>query len=121
MERNIVISEMNQKQPKSGRGGARPGSGRPKGSRDRVSILSLLETLEQKANGQSYEELLVEDFLNARAEGDRQTVMKYHHMMMNKLIADKNEVTIQDSEDTIELRRRAFMEAITTLSRRDTI
>jgi hypothetical protein len=54
----------------TGHGGHRKGAGRPKGSRDQVSIRALLDTLDVKTGGRDYEELLVEDFLQARNNSD---------------------------------------------------
>jgi len=83
-------------------------------------VSSLLETLEQKTGGQSYEELLVEDFLNARMNDDRATVMKYHHMMLNKLVADKSEVTVHSVEDALAAKKQAFIDAMNSLAAKDT-
>ena len=45
----------------NGHGGARPGAGRKKGSKDNVTVKHLLEVLDAKSKGQSYEEILIED------------------------------------------------------------
>ena len=103
-----------------GRGGARPGSGRPRGSTNKIRLEDLFNSIESET-GQSFEIQLAQNYSGAIQREDWGKVMEYDKVFLNKIVADKNEVTIQDSEDTIELRRRAFMEAITTLSRRDTI
>jgi hypothetical protein len=101
---------------KSNRGGARPGAGRPKGSRDRVTVQGLLETLHIKTGGQTYEELLLDDFLSARLADDRMLTLKYHNLIMNKLVSDKVSIDVNESEDIIAARRLAFDQAVQSLS-----
>jgi hypothetical protein len=101
---------------KSNRGGARPGAGRPKGSRDRVTVQGLLETLHIKTGGQTYEELLLDDFLAARLADDRMLTLKYHNLIMNKLVSDKVSIDVNESEDIIAARRLAFDQAVQSLS-----
>lgn len=101
---------------KSNRGGARPGAGRPKGSRDRVTVQGLLETLHTKTGGQSYEELLLDDFLAARLADDKMLTLKYHNLIMNKLVSDKVSIDVNESEDIIAARRLAFDQAVQSLS-----
>ena len=97
---------------KSGWGGARAGAGRPKGAKDRVSVQSLLETLEHKSGGQSYEELLIEDFLQARLENDRAMTHKYHTLISSKLISTLNSVEVDASEDLLASKQAIFAEAL---------
>ena len=97
-------------------GGARPGAGRPKGSKDRVSVSSLLTTLEAKTNGQTYEEILIEDFLTARLNNDGQLVQKYHNLISNKVMNTLAAIEVTEGEDTIEAKRAAFAEALSKLT-----
>lgn len=98
------------------RGGARPNSGRPKGSKDQVTIRGLLETLDKKSNGQDYEELLVEDFLDARNRGDTQLTLKYHNLILNKVMNSLARIEVTDSTDAVEAKQRAFAEALSRLT-----
>lgn len=100
---------------KPGRGGARPGAGRPKGSKSHVTIAGLLEAIENKTNGRTYEELLVEDFINARLDGDTQLTHKYHTLLSNKFVANLNEITVEDIGDQVEGKRTAFLEAVNSI------
>lgn len=100
----------------NGRGGKRPGAGRPKGSRDQVSIKSLLETLDQKTGGRDYEDLLVEDFLTARNHGDTQLTLKYHNLILNKVMNSLARIEVTDSKDAIEAKQQAFAEALARLT-----
>jgi hypothetical protein len=100
---------------KDNRGGARPGAGRPKGSTQAFTIESLLATVEKKAQGQSYEEILIEDFLAARTS-DRALAQKYHNLILNKVAPSLQKVETSESEDAVQSRAEAFAEALTTLA-----
>ena len=99
-------------QKKSKRGGARAGAGRPPGTRERVTVQSLLIALDYRSGGQGYEDLLMEDFLRARAENDKHLTLKTHTLISNKLVSSLNAIEITDSADTIALKQQAFAEAI---------
>lgn len=99
----------------TGHGGSRKGAGRPKGSRDQVSIKALLDTLDRQTGGRDYEELLVEDFLQARIEGDKQTTLKYHNLILNKVMNSLAKIEVTDSKDLIEAKQAAFAEALAKL------
>lgn len=98
-----------------GHGGARKGAGRPKGSRDQVSIKALLDTLDRQTGGRDYEDLLVEDFLQARNEGDKQTTLKYHNLILNKVMNSLAKIEVTDSKDAIEQKQAAFAQALAKL------
>ena len=111
MENNSI-----EKKPKGKIGGARPGAGRPKGSKDQVSIGSLLAQLHQQTGGRDYEELLVSDFLQARNEGDKQTVLKYHNLILNKVMDSLAKIEVTDSAEAVESKKQAFAEALAKLT-----
>lgn len=113
------MNDFNQKvttpEPKkSGRGGVRPGAGRPKGAKDRVTVTGILEALETRT-GRSYEDILIEDFVTARVNGDSQLTHKYHTLLSNKFIANLNEITLEEVGDTVEAKKQAFIDAIRLL------
>lgn len=102
--------------PKSNRGGHRPGAGRPPGSKNKINTATtetVLEMLYDKT-GRVYEDLLLEDFLKARATNDA-LAHKYHHLLASKLMPDLNRVEINDSEDTVAAKAQAFKEALAKL------
>jgi hypothetical protein len=101
---------------KGTRGGYRAGCGRKKGSRDQVSIRSLLETLDAQTGGRDYEELLVEDFLQARNEGDKVTTLKYHNLILNKVMNTLAKIEVTDSAEAIATKQVAFAEALSKLT-----
>ena len=97
-------------------GGARPGSGRPKGSTEYVTIDGLLSSLKEKSGGKPYEELLVEDFLNARNRQDSQLTVKYHNLILNKVMVAMAKIEVTDSQEAIEAKQVAFAEALAKLT-----
>jgi hypothetical protein len=103
---------------KSNRGGARAGAGRPKGSRDQVSVRNLLETLDLRTGGASYEEILVDDFLSARLANDTQLMLKYHNLISNKVLNTLHRVEETTTADTVTAKAAAFAEAISILTGR---
>ena len=101
---------------KSNRGGARPGAGRKPGSKDNVTIKHLLEVLDAKSGGHSYEELLVEDFLTARLNNDTQLMLKYHNLLGNKLFTTLNKIEVVNTEDAVTAKQAAFTDAMSRLA-----
>jgi len=98
------------------RGGARPNSGRKPGSKQQLTIEGLLETLKTQANGQNYEELLVEDFMRSRGAGDTHLTMKYHNLILNKVMGTLAKVEVTDSTDNVEMKKLAFAEALAKIT-----
>lgn len=101
--------------PNGGRGGARPGAGRKPGTKNLVTIDTLLGSLAVKSNGKPYEDMLIEDFFKARASGDTQLIIKYHNLILNKVMHTLNRIEVEDSEDTIEAKQQAFTDALAKL------
>ena len=93
------------------RGGARPNSGRPKGSTTKIRIEDLMAQIELQS-GESYDQLLAKNYVSAIARSDWGGVRDYDKAFMNKMIADKTEVTTIESEDTIAQKQATFAEAI---------
>ena len=109
------IMEKTKEKKTTGHGGHRKGAGRPKGSRDQVSIKNLLEALDSKTGGRDYEDLLVEDFLAARLNHDTQLTLKYHNLILNKVMSSLAKIEVTDSKDAIEAKQAAFAEALAKL------
>lgn len=110
------MEKIDKTEKTKGHGGNRKGAGRPKGSRDQVSIKALLDTLDRQTGGRDYEELLVEDFLQARNEGDKQTTLKYHNLILNKVMNSLAKIEVTDTKDAIEAKQAAFAEALAKLT-----
>lgn len=110
IEKNEPISYKGQ------RGGYRHNAGRPKGGKNTVSIHSLLNELGKQTGGRDYEELLVEDFLNARNSGDSQSVLKYHNLILNKVMNTLAKIEVTDSAEAVAAKQVAFAEALSKLT-----
>jgi hypothetical protein len=113
-----MTTELIQKKSKpkiSSRGGARKGAGRPRGTRNRVTVQDLLEAIETEA-GVGYEQLLVRDFLVARSGNDNHLVHKYHNLISGKILSTLATVEVSDSQDAITAKQAAFAEAIAQIA-----
>lgn len=97
-------------------GGVQPGAGRPKGSKNAVTIENLLQQVALKNNGRNYEELLVEDFMKARSNGDTQLMLKYHNLILNKVMNSLAKIEVTDSADAVEAKKAAFAAALAKLT-----
>jgi hypothetical protein len=100
---------------KSGKGGNRPGAGRPKGSKATITIQGLLDEITHQA-GVDYDEVLVTDFQAARNRGDNQLVMKYHNLILNKVMNTLTKIEITDSAEVLDAKKAAFAEALQKLT-----
>lgn len=97
-------------------GGARPGAGRPKGSVSKISCNSLLAQIELDSNGQNYEEILVNDFMAARRSGDANLILKYHTLILSKVMSTLTHVELEDTAASVEAKKTAFAEALAKLT-----
>ena len=105
---------MKESKNSTGRGGARAGAGRPKGTTDRVTIAGLLGAIED-TNGQTYLEILAQDFAQARAL-DKNLTQKYHHLILNKVAATLTNVEVTESDDAVAAKALAFQDALAKLT-----
>jgi hypothetical protein len=105
-----------EKQKISSRGGARVGSGRKKGGTNNFTIETLLIAVQQKANGQPYEQLLAEDFIQARMH-DKGLAQKYHHLILSKVAPSLAKIETNESEDSIQTKQQAFADALLSLTK----
>jgi hypothetical protein len=97
------------------RGGARPGAGRPKGSTALITAATLLKAIEDKAS-QPFEELLAEGYYDTIVNNDKKTRLEYERMFLGKVVAEKVEVNVNESEDAVEAKKQAFTEALAALT-----
>lgn len=116
MEKNTTEKKKREYTKKSpGRGGARVGAGRPKGATP-ITIEGLLQSVKDKANGQQYEEILIDDFMKARLAGDTHLTLKYHNLILNKVMNNLAKIEITEPQDAIEAKQLAFAEALAKLT-----
>jgi hypothetical protein len=97
------------------RGGARPGGGRPKGSSNKISLLDLMDAIED-AVGQPFENQIAQNYANAIHREDWHKVADYDKALLNKIVADKTEVEVITSEDEVSAKAEAFAEALKALT-----
>lgn len=81
----------NQENPKSKHGGARPNSGRPAGTTNKISAKTILEAIE-KQTGVAFEELLAQGYHESILQGDSALRMQYEKMFLSKVVADKVDI-----------------------------
>ena len=106
---------------KNGWGGARPGAGRPKGSGNKVRIEDLLSEIEN-ATGVTYAEQLASNYASAINREDWTKVGEYDRAFLNKIVADKTEIEVVESEDAVRAKQQAFADALSalvTINRKD--
>ena len=96
-------------------GGARPGAGRPKGSTHKIKIEDLIDSIENMA-GMSYAERFSLNYMEAIGREDWTKVENYDRALLNKIVADKQEIVVEDITDNIEIRRKLLIEALDSIS-----
>lgn len=105
------VSEKSIKPTKGKNGGARPGAGRPRGSGNKLTIDKLLQSIDTKL-GQPLEDQIAENYV--RALGDPKLAHSYEQMFLNKVMADRQQIEIDEST-TVETRQAAFLKALETI------
>jgi hypothetical protein len=93
------------------RGGARPGAGRPKGSGNKVTVQDLIDQAQQTI-GKPFVQSLIEGYHDTILNGDRKIRVIYEKMIMDKVLADRQQVEVTDSADLVQARSDAFAAAL---------
>ena len=93
------------------RGGARPGAGRPKGSGNKVTVQDLIDQAQQTI-GKPFVQSLIEGYHDTILNGDRKIRVMYEKMIMDKVLADRQQVEVTDSADLVQARSDAFAAAL---------
>ena len=99
------------------RGGYRPGGGRPKGSTTRIKLEDLMQAIELQA-GETYHERLAKNYVNAIYREDWNGVRDYDKAFMNKLLADRLDIEVDDATDAVAAKQAAFAAALAQLNAR---
>ena len=76
----------------------------------------MLAQVQAQSNGKDYEQLLVQDFLDARHGDDKQLLLKYHNLILNKVMNSLAKIEVTDSADAVEAKKLAFAEALAKLT-----
>ena len=98
-------------QPRGQHGGARPGAGRPVGSRNKISGQAILQALEGEL-GHDYAKRLALNYVDTMMAGDTDRLFKYDQLILSKVVADKVDIALSDSEDALAAKQRAFGEVL---------
>lgn len=96
-------------------GGVRPGAGRPKGSTHKIKIEDLIDSIETLA-GMSYAQRFSLNYMEAIGREDWTKVENYDRALLNKIVADKQEIVVEDITDNIEIRRKLLIEALDSIN-----
>jgi len=96
---------------KKGWGGARPGSGRKKGSTDKITARFILETAE-RVIGKPLIESVMEGYLETIVDGDRKHRTIYEKMLVDKVASNLFDVEVTEDVDAVQAKREAFAAAI---------
>lgn len=112
---NTYMEKTTEKKSK-GRGGARPGAGRKPGSKNHITIEGLLQQVHKQTQGQEYEELLIHDFLEARDSHNKDLLLKYHNLILSKVMNSLAKIEVNEGTDAVEAKKAAFAEALAKLT-----
>ena len=96
-------------------GGVRAGQGRPKGSGNRIRLEDLIASIE-KQTGVTYTQQLAQNYTAAITREDWKMVNDYDKAFLNKVVADKTEVEVVESEEVVAGKAQAFAEALMALN-----
>jgi hypothetical protein len=97
------------------RGGHRPGAGRKKGSSPRYTLEDLMGQVEHHT-GKTFAEQVAINYAQAIGREDWSGVRDYDKILLAKMVADKNEIEVVNTEDAIEAKQAAFTDALTKLT-----
>jgi hypothetical protein len=97
-------------------GGARPGAGRPKGSSNKIRIEDLIDSIESRS-GMSFTDQVASNYIAAIVREDWARVENYDKALLNKVVADKNEIVVEEVGEGITHKVAAFREAIEALTK----
>ena len=95
-------------------GGYRPGSGRKLGQTNKYSAQAILAAVDQSTlqySGLTFAQSLAQGYIQSIQDGDRRVRVMYEKMLLDKIVADKVEVTAGDGT-TIEDKMAAFHRAL---------
>ena len=100
---------------KSNYGGARAGAGRPKGSTNKITAQDLLDAA-HKVNGKPFVINLMEGYQQSIDENNNKVRVMYEKMILDKVIADRQQIEVVESDEALQAKRQAFAEALANLT-----
>lgn len=108
---------MNEKQsaPKKQLGGFRPGSGRKAGVTSKLTAKELLAQCEAVV-GKPFAVSIMEGYRNSILDGDYKVRTTYEKMILEKVATTMFDIEVEDTSNTVENKRQAFLEAVASLN-----
>lgn len=116
MEEETKAPKLKGRQKSPNHGGKRTSAGRKPGSKQILSVNSILEALEKQTGGAEYADILISDFLEARNRSDHQLIMKYHQLILQKVLVSVSRIELTENQDVVEAKKLAFAEALAKLA-----
>jgi hypothetical protein len=98
-----------------GRGGYRPGSGRKPGSTTKIRIEDLIKDLESATN-MTFTERVALNYALAINRSDWARVENYDRALLNKMVADRQEIELTQDEDQVAVKQQAFAAALAAVA-----
>ena len=120
MEQEPSKPKLKGRQKSPNHGGKRTSAGRKPGSKQILSVNSILEALENQTGGREYADILISDFLQARDRADHQLIMKYHQLILQKVLVTVSRIELTENQDAVEAKKLAFAEALAKLATKGT-
>lgn len=109
LKNNQIITQ------KKKNGGARPGAGRPAGTKNKISGQAILDEI-QAHLGVPFAQQLVSNYVDTINSNDTNLRYQYDKLILGKVVADKAEIELTESDAMVENKRQAFAEAIARLA-----
>jgi hypothetical protein len=103
-----------EKQPNSGHGGPRPGSGRKPGSTQKLTARDLLAQCELTV-GKSFAVSLMEGYRDAILAGDTKNRVTYEKIIVDKVATTMMDIEVEDNSSVVDGKRTAFLEAVNSI------
>jgi hypothetical protein len=100
-------------------GGVRQGAGRPKGSGNKLTAQDLIDTAQQVI-GKPFVVSLMEGYKKSIDENNNKVRVTYEKLIVDKVLADRQQIEVTESADAVQARAEAFAEALTTLASKGT-
>ena len=104
-----------EKKSISGHGGAREGSGRPKGSTQKITAKDILSTA-HSIIGKSLVVSILEGYRDTIINNDTKGRQVYEKMLLDKTAASMLDVEVEDTTNLLQAKHLAFAEAIKAIN-----
>jgi hypothetical protein len=96
-----AIPVNNKTKQKGTKGRTNNPNGRPKGSSNKISGATILESVEKYA-GEKFEDLLAQGYVESIQQRDKATRLQYEKMFLGKVVADKTALDVTSNGETLK-------------------